>query len=374
VAGSPTSCYPSAVVSEPAPRTVLVTGATGTLGWPLSIELARRGHTVLMMVRRNGRRNARERVDALAVDEPKLARRLKLLVGELSEEGIVDGRSRKRVAKADTIVHCAAATDPAAERALAYRTNVEGTVGMLALARQNGGLRRFVHVSCTSVAGGHRGLWCEDMLLEGQPFAAPGPESKLVAERRVRTSGLPFTIVRPSQLIAPDLSSPNGVTHLLRLLLRVSGLPGPFRRLPVAPFGACARVDAVPVEWVVQATLALMDHDDALGGTFHLNDPHAPTVRAFLNRVCPMLGIAPPAIDVPRRLAGPIWRSSLLAPARALADQALNIPPETIAAMATCAAVDPTRAERILRPLNIRPPRFEEWIEPAVEYARVHLV
>lgn len=362
-------------MSDDTPRTVFVTGAAGYLGWPLCLALARRGDTVLMMVRRNRRRNARERVDALARTEPEVAARLRLLVGDLAEEELLDARARKRVlGKADLFVHCAATTAPDADRALAYRTNVDGTVRLLALAAEAKQLRRFVHVSCTSVAGEHRGLFTEDMLLSGQPVSSPQAESKLVAERRVRVSGLPFTIVRPSMLVGPTLESPNGVVHLLRALLRVAGLPGPLRRLPLAPLGSCARVDAVPVGWVVDALLVLAGVDEAEGGTFHLNDPHAPTVRQFLERVCPALGIAPPRADVPRRVARLLWGSPLLAPARSLADQALNLPPETIAQMASCAAVDPTRAERILRPRGLAPPRFEDWIDDAVEYARLHLV
>lgn len=354
---------------------MLVTGAAGFLGWPLCLELARRGESVLMMVRRNRRRNARERVDALRAEQPEVAGHLRLLVGELLEPGVLDARDRERaLATADTFVHCAALTDPAVDRSLAYRTHVDGTVALLALAREAKALRRFVHVSCTSVAGRHRGLWTEDMLLEGQGFAAPSPESKLVAERRVRASGLPFTILRPSQLVGPRLGSPNGVTHLLRLLLRVAGLPRPLRRLPLLPFGETARVDAVPLDWVVAASLALLDSEEAAGGTFHLNDPHAPTLRAFLDRVCPRLDIAPPRLDLPGRLAGPLWRGPWMAGARSLADQALNLPPETMAALVTHASVDPTRAERILRPLGLRAPRFDDWIDDAVEYARAHLV
>ena len=375
MAGASAPCYPSAAVSDSSPRTVLVTGAAGVLGWPLSLALARRGDAVLMMVRRNRRRNVRERVDAFAALEPDVAGRLRILVGELAEEGILEARARKRVLEqADTIIHCAALSDPAADRALAYRTHVDGTVALLALARELVGLRRFVHVSCTSVAGQHRGLWTEDMLLEGQAFASPAAESRLVAERRVRTSGQPFTIARPSQLVAPDLASPNGLTHLLRLLLRVAGLPAPLRRVPLAPLGRCARVDAVPVAWVVDSLLALMDSPQAEGGTFHLNDPHAPTVDEFLQRVCPALGIAPPRADLPRRAASALWSGPWASPLRALADQALNLPPETIAQLATCARVDPTRAERILRPMGLRAPRFDTWIDDAVEYARVHLV
>ena len=366
---------PVAAVIDPASRAVLVTGAAGVLGWPLCLELARRGNPVLMMVRRNRRRNVRERVDALMTEQPQVARQLRLLVGELAEDGVLEARGRERALRdVHTIFHCAAVTDPAADRALAYRTNVDGTVALLALAREVVDLRRFVHVSCTSVAGGHRGLWTEDMLLEGQPFAGACAESKLVAERRVRTSGLPYTILRPSQLVGPRLDSPNGITHLLRLLLRFASLPAPLRRLPLAPFGSEAVVDAVPVSWVVAASLAIWQLDEAVGGTFHLNDPHAPTLRAFLERVCPLLDIAPPRVDLPRRLAAPLWHGPWLAPLRSLADQALNLPAETVAVMTTGAAVDPTRAERILRPLGLRSPRLDDWIEDAVEYARAHLV
>ncbi len=119
-------------LSEDSPRTVLVTGASGLLGWPLCLELARRGHTVLMMVRRNRRRNVRERVDAIS--PRSLGRRLKILVGDLNEDGLFDTRTRNRANKADTVIHCAGLTDPAVDRTLAYRTHVEGTAALLAFA------------------------------------------------------------------------------------------------------------------------------------------------------------------------------------------------------------------------------------------------
>jgi nucleoside-diphosphate-sugar epimerase len=186
-----------------------------------------------LLVRKDSRRGAREWLADLRLGEPDVARRIRLLTGDLTRPEILDPRDRSSLLDGiEIVVHAAAVTGPKVDRAWAWSHNVRGTTHLLNLAGDLTGLRRFVHLSdALAVAGDHRGPFSESDLLRGQRFSTPYGETKLVAERRVRGSSLPWTILRPG---------------------------------------------AVRRDWLVEAVAALSIHPDALQTCVHLVDPDQP--------------------------------------------------------------------------------------------------
>jgi nucleoside-diphosphate-sugar epimerase len=102
---------------------VLVTGATGFLGWRLSVLLAERGHEVVATTRPGGAdRAAAQQLDVVRVDAG-------------------DPRARELIAGCDAVLHFAGVPDPAgagADPAAAVRANAGTTLNLLEGCREHG--------------------------------------------------------------------------------------------------------------------------------------------------------------------------------------------------------------------------------------------
>ena len=142
---------------------VLVTGASGYLGSYVAAGLLTREESLNVLVRASTRAEAEEklwRAWQLHMDSAAFARwlgRLRIFPGDLTREdfGLPADERRDLVASTNSIVHVAAALNRRSERAC-LNVNVRGTLAVLKLARaahEHHGLRRFSHVSTTSVAG-----------------------------------------------------------------------------------------------------------------------------------------------------------------------------------------------------------------------------
>jgi dTDP-glucose 4,6-dehydratase len=130
--------------------------------------------------------------------------RFSFVHGDICDAALVDGL----MAKADAVVHFAAEshvdrsiTDPG----VFVRTNVEGTVTLLAAAQKHG-IKRFVHVSTDEVYGtlGPTGLFTEETPLQANsPYSASKAGSDLMARSYYETFGLPVMITRCSNNYGP---------------------------------------------------------------------------------------------------------------------------------------------------------------------------
>lgn len=165
----------------------------------------------------------------------------------------------------DAVIHSAASTDLAEALAPSRRANLYMTQKVLDLTRRLRGNPRFVHLSTAYVAGTRPGLIRED-----DPFPVAFhnhyERSKREAEDCVRHSGLPHTILRPSIIVG---RSDDGYTPGLKVLYSVwrAWLAGVIPRAPLNPRWW---VDIVPLDYVVDATRALMLHRESLGKALHL--------------------------------------------------------------------------------------------------------
>jgi len=153
----------------------------------------------------------------------------------------------------------------------------------------------------TAFACGRRdGHVLEDEDDVGQRFHNPYERAKLDAEMALKraavASGIDVRVLRPSIVVGEAPATAGGVPSnlffaVVRLLARVAALgTGASRalRLPGAP---AAPFNAVPVEYVVDAAVALAEGPEAAHGTFHVVTSESPTQEAVLAMISQALGL-----------------------------------------------------------------------------------
>ena len=164
-------------------KPVLVTGASGFLGWHVARVLFDRGYPVRALVRNSSP------VDGLDVE---------LVQGDLRDRASVE----RAAAGCSLVFHVAAdyrlwAADPGE----LYRSNVEGTRNVMEAAR-NAGVERVVYTSTVGCIGiPHGGIGDETQPVTLEDMTGAYKRSKFLAEQVVMEyarAGLPVVIVNPT--------------------------------------------------------------------------------------------------------------------------------------------------------------------------------
>jgi UDP-glucose 4-epimerase len=253
---------------------VLVTGASGFIGAPLTAALAQAGYEVRAAVRDRRRSRFPSGVEIALLPD---------LAGAIDWPPLVAGM--------DAVVHLAgiAHVGPDIPDAIYDRVNHRATAA-LATAAAAASVRRFVFISSTRAQAGAS---ASEPLTENaipQPIDPYG-RSKLAAEEAVRHSSVPYTILRPTLVYG---ANPKGnVASLLRLTARPIPLP----------FGSFAnRRSLIALDNLISAVRFALEDRRAENETFLVADPQAISLAelvALLRTAAgrrPWLLPAPPAL------------------------------------------------------------------------------
>jgi thioester reductase-like protein len=293
-------------------RSTLLTGATGFVGMELLARYLERGQgEVVTIVRATGDSAARRRIDQVLANlfgarAERYASRVEAFAGELTAPRLgLDHRTFDKLARrVDTIVHSAASVSFALPLAEARAINLAGTSHVLELAelaREQGRLERYAHISTAYVAGTHAGRFAESDLDVGQQFRNSYEQSKFEAEQLVRAHPeLPFTILRPSIVVGDRRSGWTAAFNVLYWPLRAFAR-GLFTDVPAIP---SAPVDVVSIDYVCDAIFELCDSPGGVGETYHLTaGRNASTIQEiaqaacrYFNRPMPRV-LSPPEFD-----------------------------------------------------------------------------
>jgi len=231
-----------------------VTGGTGFVGSHLVEHLLAAGHEVTCLVRNPAKAESR-----FPVHRPRL------VPGDLDAPTAI----RQASEGCDVVFHVAGITS-ARSRAEFFAVNEGGTQAVLRHVAP--AVSRFVLVSSLAAAGPAR----RGMPHDGHERPAPVTHygaSKLAAEIAVRTSALPWTIVRP-----PAVYGPRDV-EFLRVFRMVRG--------PVMPVFADGRQELtfVYVDDVARALVAVAESPAASGKVYYATHPELTDQRTFITAV-----------------------------------------------------------------------------------------
>ncbi len=226
--------------------TILVTGASGSLGKVLVARLLARGTPLRVFDRR--------------MPETKLEG-VDYVVGDLGDAAAVD----KAVAGVDVVIHAGAVMKGTWEEH--KRGTVDGTQHVVDACRKHR-VKQLVHISSMSVidwAGSDQAVVTEETRLEPKPDArGPYTRAKLEAERIVvaaAKAGLPCVILRPGQIFGGGIPLINGA------VARSAG-----GRWLVLGDGRL-ELPLVYIDDVVQAILAAIDKQLTHGEIIQIIDP-----------------------------------------------------------------------------------------------------
>jgi len=257
-------------------REILLTGATGFLGMDTLTRLLERGdEKVVVLIRAEDDDAATQRlagVLASLYDEPPAAAaHVRAVRGDLLAPGLgLSARERATlVGSVDRIIHCAASISFDLPLEEAREINVGGVARVIELAREiaaGGTLARLVHVSTAYVSGRHAGHFGELDLDVGQEFRNTYERSKHEAEGLMaQADDLPVVVARPSIVVGHRASGWTPVFNVIYWPMRAyeRGL------LQEVPARADSIVDFVPVDYVTDGIIALLDDPDA-SGTYNL--------------------------------------------------------------------------------------------------------
>jgi nucleoside-diphosphate-sugar epimerase len=262
---------------------ILVTGATGFIGRAVVADFAQRGHTVRAAVRR-----APEPPFPLGVEVIQHAD----LVGDVEWQPLLDG--------IDGVIHLAGIAHTGGISPELYdQVNCVATA-QLANAAAQAGVRRFVFVSSIRAQIGA----AADHALTENDAAAPADaygHSKLAAEEKVRSSGVPFTILRPVLLYGA------AVKGNFALLLRAAA-----SRWPLPMKSLANRRSLLGLDNFVSALDFVLSTPATIGETYVVADPGEPprlaeviaTVRQAQGRPAGVLPMPQCFFEIPLRILG----------------------------------------------------------------------
>ncbi|HUQ19820.1 MAG TPA: complex I NDUFA9 subunit family protein [Gemmatimonadaceae bacterium] len=274
----------TAVAEQPEPlrinteRPVVVTGASGLVGTHVCRILVESGFKVRAIVR----------------NAEKAALRLGHLGLEIRTGDIRNAESvRAALRDAGALVHLAAiAIEKPGE---SYEsTNTDATTILLEGARA-AGIEHVVHMSQNGASS-------------KSPYRFL--RSKGIAEDAVKSSGMKWTIFKPSVIFGPEDEFVNVLARLVRLSPVIFPLPG----------GGTARFQPIAVDDVARAVRKSLETRSAVGETYVIGGPVPLTLRQMTERILV-------AMNARRKLVGVSVR--MLRPLIVVAEKMIPNPPVT---------------------------------------------
>jgi len=296
--------------------TILITGATGTVGSSLASSLESKGHRLVYLVRPKNNQNVEERLSN-ALNLRGIESRI-IWEGDivLSKCGVKESEIQRWKGKIDKLIHCASSISfDELQKKQTLAVNVGGTSNILNLAILLE-IPEFHHISTAYVAG-DADYFRETDLDIGQTCRNPYEWSKLEAEKLVRKKfSKRYSIYRLAIVVGDSLTGytpqftgyyrpfaffwhlQNSLKKKTPDILRRYANEGIFFDGSNATFilpiqitcSPISTLNLIPRDWVAEVLSSLAEIP-ATGKVFHLVHPKPKRVRWIIDMTFDYLGI-----------------------------------------------------------------------------------
>jgi nucleoside-diphosphate-sugar epimerase len=349
-------------------ETIFITGFPGFIAARLIKRLATERVGFILLVQPALLQRAREEIDEITTDTGAARHSFRIVEGDITQENLGMASADLDAARHETttLFHLAAIYDLAVERDLAMRVNVGGTRNVKSFAKTLTNLRRFHYVSTCYVAGKRKGLILETELRHDAGFRNHYEETKYLAELEVEAlkSELPVTIHRPAVVCGDsrtgETAKYDGIYYLIHYLRR---WPSALTLLNIGNRDVC--LNLVPIDFVIEAIVALAKDDRAVGATVQIADPSPLTTEQLFDEISRTLSGRESAVTIPARIVQP----SLMLP---FSPALTGLPHCAVPYFFLEQTHDPTRARELLEPHGIRCPRFPDYVEALINFVAEH--
>lgn len=345
-------------------ETIFTTGFPGFLATRLVKGLAAEGASFILLTQPLFVAQAKERAKEIAEETGAPLDRFRVVEGDIAEPGLGLSPIELERARAETssLFHLAAIYDLAVSSGIASHVNVEGTLNVNEFAKSIRNLRRYHYVSTCYVAGRREGRILESELHHNEGFRNHYEETKYLAEVGVEAlkSELPITIHRPSVVCGDsrtgETAKYDGVYYLIHYLRK---WPTGLTLLNIGNREVC--LNMVPVDFVIDAIVALAQDERAIGATVQLADPDPLTTKQLFDEISKVIRGRNSFATVPTGIVYPV----LMLP---FAPRITGLPHSAVPYFFLEQTYDTTRARELLEPHGIRCPRFPDYVEALVNF------
>lgn len=298
----------------------------------------------------------------------------KPLVGDLTTPDLgLSDQTLADVGRVDHVVHCAAIYDVTADDAQQRATNVDGTRAVADLASRLDATLH--HVSSIAVAGDFRGEYTEEDFDVSQNLPTAYHQTKFEAKLLVRSiPGLRYRVYRPGVVVGDsrtgEMDKVDGPYYFFGVLGRLAQLPS------VTPvlLPDVGRTNIVPVDFVVDALVALMHAEGRDGRTFHLTARKTTGLRGIYRGIAKEAGLPALRGALPRATAAPFMNASGAAKVlRNMAATQLGIPGEVLDVVELAPTFASEHTSEALRDSGITVPDFADYAPRLWRYWAEHL-
>jgi len=345
-------------------ETVFITGFPGFIAGRLIEGLARERARFILLVQPALLKRAYEDVAQIVAETGAQAENFSIVEGDITKPDLGLTRTDLERARAETrtVFHLAAAYDLAVAHEVAQLVNVQGTVNVNEFAKSIANLRRYHYVSTCYVAGRRLGLIREDELEHTAGFRNRYEESKYLAELSVAAlkSELPVTIHRPAVVVGDsrtgETAKYDGVYYLIHYLRK---WPGGLTLVNIGNSEVC--LNLVPIDFVIEAMIALAKDERAIGATLQIADPTPLTTEQLFDEIAKTIGGRESWMTVPRNLVYPV----LMAPG---APKITGLPHSAVPYFFLEQTYDTSRVRELLEPHGIKCRAFPDYVGALVKF------
>jgi len=329
-------------------KVILVTGSTGFLGGAITQRLLVSGCKLRLLVRRRdtdsfqissyrdslikelilGNELEKYSQDECGVVDEQLNNdkslhelfisNVEVYEGDIttSSLGLEDHEYSKLCNEVDDVFHCAAVTHFEMQGDDEHVVvNIKGTENVLQFTN-TGKQKRLHYISTAYVAGKQSGLIYEKEIVNKPLFNNEYERSKFVAEQLVieyaKNNDIPYTIYRPGIIVGDSKTGATCKFDNLYLFVKVlfniknsfiknksDDLDNATVRVPGDPD---ALINLVPIDYVADAIVAILNKRESIGGIYHITNPNPPRLCELRDLVMALLEIKGMHVKIDREL------------------------------------------------------------------------